>query len=400
MSQPGLKGPVTSQRAAVTLDATWAYGPGVKRLLERIPHWVTILLGGFGVVGLLAYPLVTVGWTGWSRWVALGVAAICALISFGIPHWHQWKNQQESRLKLDIGIEPGLLPPSFASLDDFIDRWVREERSACLASLTAPITPSTPVLKPAPGDDELLRGVTMKEIILMEKRGGAGETLTDQDEAVLAASRRKLAGLISAVTQPDARSPEQYLNEVEEYLTKCSMQMRRTVEWKYARQAALGFRVTVVNPTDRVFESVQVEIHLPGDVSAIAAGELVEPPDHLPSQPSSFGQPRSLIVRQPESLISVMPRAPKLHRWPRSDNSRSANVEHEPVNVRPRSRVVLAIVHLLPRVAPGSTLDGTWSATATNALGKISGPLTVTVGQDFPIANVLGTLLAGPDATG
>jgi hypothetical protein len=384
------------------------YGHSVKRLLERTPHWVTFVLGAIGVVGLLAYPVVTDGWKGWARWVALCVAAVCAVISFGVPHWLQWKSQQESRLRLDVGTESGM-PPSFASLDNFIERWVQEERHECLASLAAAITPTVGASKPAigvskpePGDAELLGGVTLREILLLQKRGRAGEALTDQEEAVLAASRR-MKFLQTAVTslgsmaQPDVRSPEQYRGEVDEYLARCSTQMRRTVAWEYAHQVALGLTVAVVNPTDRVFQSVQVEIHLPGEVSAIAIGDLREPVDHLPARPRSFGVPRPLIDTMTGNVFLASPRAPRYPHWPRINNSHSVEVKYEPVTLRPRSRVALDIVHLLPRVAPGTTLEGTWSATATNALGKICGRFTVTVGQDFPISEVLGTFLTEAD---
>lgn len=383
----------------------FAYGPLVKRLLERTPHWVTILLGGIGVVGLLAYPVVTVGWKGWARWVALGVAALCAVISFGAPHWQQWKSQQESRLRLDVAIEP-VLAPSFATLDDFIDGWVQDERNVCLASLAAPITMAGGVSEPEPGDAQLLSGVGIKDLLLLEERQGAGDALTDQDEAVLAASRRMMSRLATAVTgrwspftEPDPRSPVQYVGEVEGYLARCSRQMRQTVEWGYARQADLGLTVTVVNPTDRVYESVQVEIYLSGAVSAIAMADLIKPTDQLPPRPRSFGEPHHLDITIPGRIFSPAPRALTLPGGPRINNSRSVEITHQPVTLRPRSRVVLDIVHLLPTVAPGSTLDGTWSATATNAQGKISGPFTMTVGQDFPISEVLGTVLAGPGGT-
>jgi hypothetical protein len=364
----------------------------VRRLLERTPPWVIFVLGAIGVVGLLAYPVVTDGWKGRARLAALCVAAVCEVISFGVP---QWKIQQESQLRLDIEIDPGL-PPSFAFLDDSIDRWVQEERRKCLASLTAPITSAKGVSKPEPGDAELLRGVTMNEMLALEARRSAGEALTDQDEATLAASRRKMWGLISAVAQPDARSPEQYLEEVEDYLARCSSHMRRTAEWQHVH-AAPGQTVTVVNLTDRVFESVQVEIDLPGEVSAIAIGDLLEPMDFLPHRPRSFGELRPLIDTMAGNLFPTAPLTPKLPRWPTINNSRSVEVKYEPVILRPRSRVTLDIVHLLPRVAPGTTLAGTWSATATNARGKICGRFTVTVGQDFPISEALGTLLTEAD---
>jgi hypothetical protein len=387
-----------------------AYGRSVKRLLARTPQWVIVLLGVIAVVGflLLSDTVVTPGWKGWPRWVALGAASICAAISFGVPQWQQWKIQQESQLRLDIEIEPGL-PPSFASLDDFIDTWVHEERHKCLASLTAPITsamgvsrPAIGVSKPEPGDAELLGGVTLRDILLLQKRGRGGEALTDQEEAVLAASRRMtfyqtaVTSVASLMAQPDARSPEQYLEEVEDYLARCSSQMRRTAEWQHVH-AAPGLTVTVVNPTDRVFESVQVEIHLPGEVSAIAIGDLLEPMDFLPNRPRSFGEPRLLIDTMAGNLFQTVPGTPRPPRWPRINNSHSVEVKYEPVPLRPRSRVALDIVHLLPRAAPGTTLEGTWSATATNARGKICGRFTVTVGQDFPTPEALGTLLTEAD---
>ena len=242
-----------------------------------------------------------------------------------IPQWQQWKIQQESQLRLDIEIEPGL-PPSFASLDDFIDRWVQEERHKCLASLTAPITSAMGVSKPEPRDAELLRGMTLKEMLALEVRQSAGEALTDQEEAIMPASRRKMWGQISAFTQPDARSPEQYLEEVEDYLARCSSQMRRTVEWQHVNDAP-GLAVAVVNPTDRVCESVQVEIYLPGEVSAIAIGDLLEPMDFLPHRPRFFGEPRLLVDTMAANLFPTVPLTPRQSRWPRINNSRSALVD-------------------------------------------------------------------------
>jgi hypothetical protein len=168
--------------------------------------------------------------------------------------------------------------------------------------------------------------MTLKEMLALEVRQSAGEALTDQEEAIMPASRRKMWGQISAFTQPDARSPEQYLEEVEDYLARCSSQMRRTVEWQHVNDAP-GLAVAVVNPTDRVCESVQVEIYLPGEVSAIAIGDLLEPMDFLPHRPRFFGEPRLLVDTMAANLFPTVPLTPRQSRWPRINNSRSALVD-------------------------------------------------------------------------
>lgn len=214
--------------------------------------------------------------------------------------------------------------------------------------------------------------------------------LTPSEQQSLAAAQKVSSSLasiakttaLSSLRRPDKRTREEYREDVHKYLVDYRTFLCEQLQAEYLSRKACRFNVTLVNPTDRVFESVQVKICLHGRVKALVSDEIPTPRGvRRPARPRPFGTPPPLIDFGSISGISpsYVPAGPYVSSFNKPklviDNSASARITYPSVTLRPRAQISLDEVALIVNEPPGSVVTVTWEATAMNAEGRAKGSL-------------------------
>lgn len=403
-----------------------------KQPLSRLPLWVPVAAGAFGIAGLTALPAISDTSTGAWLWAARIALGLCGVFGVLAPVLQHLQAQQAARLDLRVNVSPGHIL-SFAALPEALERWAQEERTALqpkrpsvgrsAADGTSAKASGQKIAKagggPLPGDAELLAGLSIKDLIALEEREADTENPLDElEQEVLAASQRAIAPAVAKFStasnqwrssftrvgltgEPDNRSREEYAGQVQRYLDKATEQLTGLALDDYASNTSHALVVTVENPTGRPFESVVVELYIPGEIEGV---EEADPPHdyafQLPRRPWPFGKPRPWGSTLASRLVLPTARdvlLPRMGGGPSIDNSASARISWPEETLRPHSSVVLDPVYLVTPLPPGSTLVGSWSATATNAEGKLSDTFTLSVGDAYPVADVLARVTRPED---
>jgi hypothetical protein len=249
-----------------------------------------------------------------------------------------------------------------------------------------------------PMEDTRLRrqppSLSTAELMELEHRRERGEELTETEEEQLRAAHAAVRHALGSVrtslgrfmqTQPEARTPDAYTTEVEEYLAQLRAALPEAV--RTAASVKLAPAVfTVHNDTDENFPEVRVRVHLVGPVNAREPDEGADAKELLPSEPRLWG-PRS--INPFATAFPVIPDAGWLQgsagyvpsTGPPVDieNSGSTTLRFSPVHLRPLDQdVPLSAVVLIAHLARGESLHGTWQATSTGARGVAQGTLAVT----------------------
>ena len=257
-------------------------------------------------------------------------------------------------------------------------------------------------------------GLTIREYerILAKKESGA--ELTPEEEETFAAAHAAMrtvasavsaatAGLLKSLIQPETRTSEQYEEEVRRHLSRYAEFLDESLLWSYVERNMGLLSLTLVNPTDHVYEDVQLKLYLPGQVKAM--NDVPQPASSPPARPRPFGTGSpvldfDLLGGRAPSWSAVIPRqagyAPP--RRPKIDNSGSVKVTYPPVLLRPRAHEALDSIVLIINESPGSVINGTWEASATNAEGRVNGHLTVRVAKaPLPVSDLLADVAPDHD---
>jgi hypothetical protein len=185
---------------------------------------------------------------------------------------------------------------------------------------------------------------------------------------------------------PEPRTPEQYREEVDTYLSECRAMLPHLAT-KVSTALLPAMKWVVVNRTLHNLEGVEVRVHVEGEV-------YYRPKDpqkpsivkRLPRAPRLWGP---VPIPNPYDNLAIRgatfpspPRAyiPDLRPRPIIEHGGSVTVTFPEVHLRPEAEVVLDREHVL---VLGETQDGplraTWIATATNVSGTASGELQIEV---------------------
>jgi hypothetical protein len=345
-----------------------------------IPSWLTRRTGLtalLGVGAVLATSLdVSGGWKAVSITVLALIAVITVVIDQRDKHDADQAEAARSRLDVQVTLVPSSVQP-VADPEDFIAAWETAELRACLRSV-----------QPKP---EVSPGTNLSAL------GGQVAGL----QAVMAAAEQhaRLAnGMLNSMSEPEDRTEDEYRKEVGAYIERATDRMREYVLWREIESRSATFRVAIHNATDRNYAAVEVEVYVPGDVHGFDPDDIDEVRGNIPQRPRAFG------TRKPRNLGfgygSVMPSFPyssgPIRLGPRIDNSGSMRVTFPPVDLRPGEWLLLDPIHISTISAPGEVLRGTWEATATNADGRATGDLVLTVAESaLDVDAVLATWLAG-----
>ena len=248
--------------------------------------------------------------------------------------------------------------------DDWLDRWVDAERAQLL-------TPMEKDLKP---------GIRLSLSTANALR--ALQQLEDTSDQVT-----------RAISDPEDRTPDQFRQEVENYLTVCRERLQDAPSLAAAR-ALNPTTWTITNLTDHNLEDIQVKVHVDGDVEAFENTAYFGLADLTPTAPRTWG-PRLKSAVRPQ-LLHGQPTRPEPREFtttpkPIVTNGGSASIDFPPVTLRPRGAAPLDDGHVLV-LAPNFTgpVRCTWTATATNLSGVAEGEFTIAVdGTDLDIDGLL-----------
>lgn len=289
------------------------------------------------------------------------------------------------------GLSLLILPNSTAQAVDFgedkLNWWVETERRATEPPPRPPVARTDEELAaPAPAEStgatigaDLLRAVTR-----LSEAANVGATF---------------------LYEPDGRTREQYMAEVETYLTKARKRLipvllRRCYERHLGR-----IRLAIRNETDDPMQDVRVELSIP----ARAARAMYEddfPEAKLPSRPVMLGK----LVRDRFSALSNAAVLPYVN-LPRYDlasvpvarrieikNTGSAHITFDVGDLYPRETSALEEFFLFANYALDgdrmSALTAEWSVVARNLSGVQRGVIEIPVAPDPP--NIDDLLVAEP----
>jgi hypothetical protein len=367
-----------------------------------LPRWLTVVLALTAAAVLWVVPYLATSSHGWKLILSIAAGATFTMLAVGLPQIQQWQSNQESRLQVELATESSeLVIPSYTDTEGVIDALLKAEEAKCLSSLNPPRSARRlrdfsseafdldKVSSESDGEGSLA-GISVRDLTQMAEKKKSGEALTAEEEQALADFQEKAAPIIKGfastftaqmMSDPDQRSAEEYRSEVEQHLIRYREFFDEWLLWEYVKSGIGNFKVTLVNPTGKVFEDVQVEVYLPGKVEASDPEEVDEPHDSPPRRPKAFGEriPKPLITIPSYSGISIGSHFAKQHFGPGINNSGSARVIYRPVTLRPHARMILDHISLSIQELPGTVVEGTWEATATNAEGRVRGRLSIKV---------------------
>lgn len=176
----------------------------------------------------------------------------------------------------------------------------------------------------------------------------------------------------------EPRSPERYRSQVDSYLEAVRRRWSTVVAADVVENERVPLALVIVNPTDEVFDSVQVEARLPIDTRWVysSSGDFrrrLKPPD----EPAPWGNFMASIKLDPGGFSDGV-------EIEREENR--VLLRFSPVLVRPGSRHRLSAVLLaLPPALAGSEIPLSWRATSASTPGDDSGILRLPVAPDSSV---------------
>jgi hypothetical protein len=246
-------------------------------------------------------------------------------------------------------------------------------------------------------------GRSFIEVLELAKREQAGESLSEEEEAEVArhsASFKTLAEKASTSAaevfswQAEERSPEQFKDEIAQYLDRCRAAMPKVIRLA-AGENLPRTRFAITNETHENYSQVRVIVHIPGDVEAVPTTSRADNEGRLPAPPRPFGryrvQPFGGFAGALGSELTGgrLPRMTGLPwRGPTpSDvairNGGSTTLTFSPVDLRPlEADVPLAAVVLLPQVPAESVVAASWEATSLSVRGVARGAVGLNLGTE------------------
>jgi hypothetical protein len=314
---------------------------------------------------------------------------------------------------LDLGVviapaRPVLRP--LVGLDAAVESWVAVQRERLLASVEKP-----PLGPPHPSRFAAFERWDsgrrpQDQIAELKTRAADGAVLTDLERAALMLAERiggKTPNRIE--TWAEERTPQEYRSQVEMYLENCRSELMKLGCIAYLRELGAAFTVELGNRTERNLTDVELVLEFSIACEASGLGRIAGLKDALDAPKSTMPTLESLWSDPPEPFGPWTKAG--VVRWPLKTRfiwdvpPRDLHYLHarRPVQaecLRPRGAKQTAS-YLVVTEDAGAEIFVRWSATATNADGRLDGQFAARV-ADEPIyaAELLGpTLAALPDTT-
>ncbi|MFE6461108.1 helix-turn-helix domain-containing protein [Streptomyces cinereoruber] len=176
---------------------------------------------------------------------------------------------------------------------------------------------------------------------------------------------------------PDPRTPEEFQQEVDEYLSEFDLAMQHALA-QAVSAAGTPLNLRLTNPGEDNLAQVEVVLSLPGTVSAHVTADAEEEID-WPRQPTEYGEgttpryaglPAVLGVRPPAYHL-LAPQSPDIEQ----QDGRTL-IRFAPVDLRPHETVTLDPITVYSSHEADSFVSE-WRATATNVSSKAQRSLTI-----------------------
>jgi len=336
------------------------------------------------------------------RWVVIVVLSFLVVAAQLGGELSKRQAVQDARFKIELTLDP---QPSelqtFDGYEEFVQALLRKEREERLASLGPKETePKSSVSFDA---SKFGGGPTIDEVESYQRRRDEGAVLTPYELSQLHQFEKTMSTLSKAISgsftsnmlsNPDKRTEEQFRDEVESYIDTLHRYIGEKIDHNY-RVSGFGLmRITLVNPTERTFERVQLEVNVSGKTH-LTLGSGDEDLS-VPEPPRPFGQRDPLNYGtgflHPAVIDSRMflssPKTDPFGIEISNDKSSSASAKYPWVTLRPRGHAQLDDVYIFTGGRTGTTVEVTWSATAVNADGRVTAEFAVPVGPKVDVRSL------------
>ncbi|MFI5621713.1 helix-turn-helix domain-containing protein [Streptomyces sp. NPDC051567] len=179
------------------------------------------------------------------------------------------------------------------------------------------------------------------------------------------------------VLWPDSRSPEEFRQEVDEYLSDFDLAMQHALAQAVSATGA-PLTLTLTNPGEDNLTKVQVVLSLPGTVTAYVTADAEEEVD-WPHQPAKYGEGTIPALGIHQGVLGVQPPAyhlPSLHSPDIEQQDGRTLIRFAPVDLRPHETVALDPITVYSSQEADS-FPSEWRATATNVSSKVQRSLSI-----------------------
>ncbi|MEV8535668.1 hypothetical protein [Streptomyces sp. NPDC051211] len=179
------------------------------------------------------------------------------------------------------------------------------------------------------------------------------------------------------VLWPDSRSPEEFRQEVDEYLSDFDLAMQHALA-QAVSAAGTPVTLTLTNPGEDNLTKVQVVLSLPGTVMAHVTDDAEEEID-WPLQPAKYGEGIIPGLGIHQGVLGVQPPAyhlPSLHSPDIEQQDGRTLIRFAPVDLRPHETVTLDAITVYSSQEADS-FPAEWRATATNVSSNVQRSLSI-----------------------
>ncbi|MDQ1446339.1 MAG: hypothetical protein QOF60_661 [Actinomycetota bacterium] len=279
---------------------------------------------------------------------------------------------------LDVSLV-GSIPLSWfdpTTIDTTVAAWVADRRRAMESAARTEERRRHPETTPVPDGNFETRVSLMAEYSRQR-----------EDLQRLAREASRLASIAGLAAEPDKRTLDEFLAEVETWGERATDAGPDVVLDRYLRAGHGLVAVRVHNPTGRYLPKVRVEVHFEWD--RVCAAERDYPAPRLPAEPRPYGEPTPSALAQslpypPSFLASLAPSFDRTPMPPRSwTEEGSVRIVFDVGDLR-QEETDTSLEHylFLAERPPDGTLHGTWKATGPDIDGVIRGTLEVPIRDD------------------
>jgi hypothetical protein len=191
----------------------------------------------------------------------------------------------------------------------------------------------------------------------------------------------KLTSFVTGLIEPENRSLDQYLAQVEGWATATHQAVRQGFNRSYVAAGHGVLQVKVGNLGDRFISDLEVTITLEG---AVEANDELPSEVGLPAKPRDYGTGRSRLESAMWPAISPIGLPPMLLPKPRlTIDANSSTFRFRVGDLRPRATDISGAMLLFVRCwPPDGTVVGRWTATARDGLAVVEGSVELQVSPE------------------
>lgn len=245
-------------------------------------------------------------------------------------------------------------------------------------------------------------GTPISEILEIEERESDGIELSTLEKETLETFRKKIDfvmpsfnAALGLLSDPETRTPEEYEEEVTNYLDMASEVLRDRVRQEYLRHDGGSLGLSLKNLTDRPFGRVKVEVSFPNGVEVLLDFPDSEDLAELPQRPHPYGERKVRSLTPDWNKLSLLsPQIPRLV-VPNIERSEvlqfrgAKKVSFRSIDLRPSEEIQLPLVSVIDSKGSDGRLVFAWEATAIDAKGRIGSSLEVKFEQSDALTEVM-----------